>query len=930
MAMSASTVGRDSEIASISAFLDVLGPEFGSVVIEGEIGVGKTVLWLEAVRAAKARSCRVLSCRPAEAEVDIAFAGLLDLLGPVADEAAAELPPPQRDALDIALLRRCADVAVEPGAVAVAVAGALRALTRAGPLALAIDDLQWLDAATSWALRFALRRLDAEPIVVLVAQRAGSRPYWLIDHPRTQRLLLGPLSLGATYQLIRARLGSALPRPVLTRVHKSSGGNPLFALELARALIEREPDVRNTGHLPVSKRLADLLGDRLMPLTASTRRLLLVAAAMGSATLPQLRAVVGAGADADLETAERAGILDSDSGSVRFTHPLLAAVVYDRATAAEKRAIHRTIANGLADPVERARHLALSACEPDGDIAAALDEAAIGAARRGATDTAAWMGEQALMLTVPGERAATLRRAVAAGSLALASGDRSRARTLFERAVAGAPPGNSRAEALLRLAEVSDPLGSGLMACDRALAEAGIDAGLRSHIHRTRGTIAYFLGDVPAAEEHARTAVELAGHSGDTKALGAALAELGHWTYCGGGGVRRDLFERAILLDDSAGALAPRSHLAKVLMDNDSLEEARDLLQRLLDTAMECGDLHAVSAHLFHLAELELWAANWRLAIEHAEESLQLRQHIDQPSAPLYVKAMAQACSGLLDEARRLAEAGRAEAERTDDVVFRMQNLHVLGFIELTLGRSADALVHLGQASELLRPRWSNEFGDCHFVPDTIEALVGTGDLVQADELTCWMEQVGHRTDRAWTLATAARSRALVSAAGNDLAAADAAIDTALCTHEQLAMPFELARTLMVQGVLRRRMKRRAAARESLEQSLAVFERLGSAPWAARVRAEIARLGVRTEAQTGLTPVEQCIAALLAEGRTNREIAATLSLSAKTVEANLSRAYRKFGVTSRAALVARLADPGLPATAQPRRESPDYATPPHA
>lgn len=908
--MSASSVGRDSEIASISAFLDALRSGFGSVVIEGEIGVGKTMLWQEAVDAAQARSYRILVCRPAEAEVNIAFAGLVDLLGPVADEAMAELPRPQAVALDMALLRRCADVDIEPGAVAVAVCGALRTLAGAGPLAVAIDDLHWLDGPTSRALRFALRRLDVEPVRVLVTQRPGSRPYWLLDHPRTQRLQLGPLSLGATYQLIRSRLGVALPRPTLVRVHRTSGGNPLFALELARALIEREPEAGSAGQLPVPARLGDLLGERLMHIGVRVRRLLLTTAAMGPANLPQLRTVIGASADADLESAERAGILDSRSGSVRFTHPLLAAVVYDRATPAERRAIHRAIADTSTDPEERARHLALSACEPDSDVATALDEAAIRAARRGATDTAAWMAEQALALSPPLERPITLQRAMAAGSFALASGDRARARTLFETVAADAPQGSARAEALLRLAEVSDPLGSGLSACDRALAQPGTSAALRSHLHRTRGAIAYFLGDVPAAEEHARIAVELAEQVGDRKALGAALAELGHWTYCGGGGVRRDLFERAIALDDSVGALAPRSHLAKVLMDNDGLDEARQLRQRLLATAMECGDLHAASAHLFHLAELELWAANWSVAIDHADESLQLRQHVDRPSAPLYVKAMAQACLGRIDEAWRQAEIGRDQAERADDVVFRMQNLHVLGFVELMRGRGAAALVHLGQATELLRPRWSNEFGDCHFVPDTIEALVGVGDLARADDLTSWMEDVGNRTGRAWTLASAARSRALVLAARNDLAGAAASMDDALRAHQRLPMPFELGRTLLLCGVLRRRMRRRAAARESLEQSLAIFEQVGSALWAAKARAEIARLGVRTEAQAGLTPVEQRIAALVADGRTNREIAAAMSLSEKTVEANLSRMYRKLGVKSRAGLAAQFADLG--------------------
>jgi DNA-binding CsgD family transcriptional regulator len=903
-----STVGRDSELASISAFLDEPRTGLASLLIEGDVGIGKTALWHESVRAARARSYRVLACRPAEAETGIPFAGLLDLLGSVADEMTAELPEPQRIALDKALLRGSAEAAVEQGAVAVAVTGTLRALARAGALALAVDDLQWLDLPTRRALEFALRRLDTEPIVVIVTQRIGSSPHWFLDHHATVRLRVTPLSLGAIYQLVHAKLGVALARPMLVRVHETSGGNPFFALELGRALIERGGPVEVGGHLPISERLSDLLRERVERLNLRTRRLLLIAAAMGTSTVQDLRGAAGSHADKDIELAEKAGILDSRDGLVRFTHPLMAAAVYDHASGAERRAIHRVIADKLPEPEERARHLALGASGPDEEVAAALDEAAGNAARRGATDAAARLAEQALALSPAGERTRIFGRAMSAATLALAAGDRPRARSLFECAVADASQGRDRAVALLGLAEVSDPLGHGLALCDRALDEACTDTSLSSRIHRTRGAIAYFLGDVPAAERHAQLGVELAKRSDDPKAFGMALAELGHWTYCGGGGVRRDLFDQAIALDASPGALSPRSHLAKVLMDNDGLDEARDLLVRLLSESMEHGDLHAASTHLFHLAELELWAANWVLAIGYADESLQLRQHIEQPSAPLYVKAMAQACLGLLDGARRQAEAGREEAERAEDVVFSMQNLHVLGFIELTLGNHEAAHAHLGQATDLLRPRWNKEFGDCHLVPDTIEALAAMGNLVRADDLTAWMEEVGRRTGRAWTLATGARSRALLQAARNDLEGADAALQNGLRAHKRLTMPFELGRTLLARGVLRRRMKQRAAARETLEESLDIFERLGSPLWAERSRAEIARIGVRTEAQTQLTPIEQRIAALVAGGHTNREIAAALFLSPKTVEANLSRTYRKLGIRSRAGLAARLAD----------------------
>jgi tetratricopeptide (TPR) repeat protein len=173
------------------------------------------------------------------------------------------------------------------------------------------------------------------------------------------------------------------------------------------------------------------------------------------------------------------------------------------------------------------------------------------------------------------------------------------------------------------------------------------------------------------------------------------------------------------------------------------------LLTLLLDETMETGDLYSASTHLFHLAELDVWAGDWPSAIEHAEESLQLRQHLDQAGAPLYVEATARACLGDVDRARRVAEAGLAEARRAEDVVFCMQNLHVLGFVELSLGNHEAAQARLGEATDLMRPRWHREFGDCHMVPDEIEALVALGDLARAEDLAALMDEVARATQRA-------------------------------------------------------------------------------------------------------------------------------------------------------------------------------------
>lgn len=897
-------VGRDAEQASIETFLEQPSAGDAVLLLEGDVGIGKTTMWQEVVRLARERSHRVLVCRPAVNEPRMAYSGLIDLLANVVDEATTALPPPQRKALNVALLRQPADEPVEGGAVAVALTGTLRCLAGAGPLVLAVDDFQWLDGPSQRVLGFALRRRGTAPIRMIATQRLRAAPENVFDAIATMRLHLVPLSMASTYQLVHVKLGVALPRPALVRIHETSGGNPFFALELARGLIERG-DKSMIGLLPVSQRLSDLLSQRLASFEGESRQMLLVAAALGTSSVHDLEVAAGFDIEKHLSLAEQAGVLDSGDGLVSFTHPLLAAAIYDGASSADRRAIHRDLATKVVGPEAHAAHLALSTTEPDEDVAAALVAGARSAARRGATDVAARIAERAVELT-PGPTLAS-RRAMDAGRYAMAAGDRSRARFLFEQALKNAGPGPDRAEALLFLAKVAQPLSDGLALCDQALREARGTPAISSHIHRTRGAIAYFLGDVPSAERDAQLAVELAEQGGDPPALGMALAEWGHWIFCGGDGIRRDLFDRAIALDASAEAQSPRSHIAKVLMDGDALEEARSRLLELLDEAMRNGMVHSSTTHHVHLGELELWSGNWELAIQHAEESLQLGEHTDRPSAPLYVKAMAHACYGNIREANRLARLGLEEAERSEDVVYAMQNLHVLGFAQLSLGKHELALGYLGRATQLLRPRWNKEFGDCHVVPDEIEAALSCGDLDRAEDLTMWMENISQR-GRAWTRATAARSRALVQSARHDLQSARVAIEEALLAHESLLMPFELARTHLVHGVILRRMKRRAAAREALEQALALCNHVGAALWTAKAEQEIARLGVRDVAQTQLTPVEERIAVLVTEGRKNREIATALSISAKTVEANLTRIYRKLSIRSRAELAVRTTD----------------------
>jgi DNA-binding CsgD family transcriptional regulator len=914
----AQLIGREAELEVIRSVLDRPAGE-ASLRIVGAPGSGKTTLWQTAVDGARSLGWTVLAARPSQAEARLSFVGLMDLIGPIAEPSIAGLPAPQREAITAALLRAAPASVPGTGAIAVALLGVVRDLAaRNGRLLVAIDDLQWLDQSSLRALEFALRRVGDAPIAVAFTHRPDDRAAnalaSAIGPDRFRTIQVGPLSVAAVYQLIRLRTGRSLPRAQLLRLHNMSAGNPMYALELAGALAGIDDVVGPHDTLPVPTRLTDLVRDRLRRLPARTRAALLLAAAMPAPTVSAIRDAHAPGAasrlEGDLQAAESAGVIEVVRGLVRFAHPLLASVIYEDAGAPARRRAHAALAAHSAVREERARHLALAALGPDEAVAAALDEAVDDLVRRGATDAASELAERSVALTPAGDSVSLAKRAARAGSLAAIVGDHARARERLEVAVEGLPAGPERASVLLELADLTAPLGDGLTLCDRALHDAGGDPVLRSRVHRARGAIAYGLGRVQLAEQEAALAVELAEAGDDPEVTGAAIGDLAHWMFCAGRGIRRELFERAIALNASAAVAAPRRHLAKVLMDDGRLAEARPMLEELLAASVRIGDLRSAAVHLLHLGELEVWAGNWPAAIERAEESLLIRQHTNQPGAPLYAKAMALACLGQLEQAHEVGSTGLAEAERGGDLVAEMQNLHALGFAALSVGDYGTAQPLLARATELHRPRWQNEFGDNHCVPDDIEASLGMGDLDRARDLVDWMERVASTTGRAWTSAMAARSRGLVLATEGRLDEAQHALTEALAHHERMEMPIAHGRTLLIAGTLLRRRRERARAAELLGQARAMFGALGARLWVERTTAEIERLGVRSVAQRGLTPVEADIARLVASGLTNREIADRVFLSPKTVEANLSRIYRKLDVRSRAELVASLVSAG--------------------
>src|ERR671930_350017 len=476
-ATAADLVGRERELAAIAEFLEV-DAAASAVVVEGEPGIGKTTVWEAAVAAASERGFQVLRARPGDTEAKLAFSGLTDLLGEALPSVLGELSEPQRRALRIALLlEEDRGTRLDRRAVAAGLLSALRALSSETPVVVAIDDAQWLDRSSAAALDYATRRMGELPVALLIARRLDRAPGFDLSLPpsRLLRVPVGPLDFVALNALLHARLGTVLPRPLLHRIHELSGGNPFFALELAR-----DPARVDPGHgLPPT--LDVLVRDRVSALPEAAQTALLVVAAASHPTAELVDRVTGT-RDA-LAAAEEAHIVVLDHEAVRFEHPLLASAAYGAASPARRRDVHRELARRGRDPEERARHLAAAAMGPDEKIALALEKGAAAARARGAPAAAAELSEQAARLTPTEDPGAARQRRADAGYFHFESGDSRKALTLLEEVVGELPPGAERAEGLIRLARVrsySDDLEAATNLFLQAAEEAGDDGLTRA------------------------------------------------------------------------------------------------------------------------------------------------------------------------------------------------------------------------------------------------------------------------------------------------------------------------------------------------------------------------------------------------------------------------------------------------------------------
>ena len=905
-------VGREQELDTLREFVTSSREGAGALVLEGEAGIGKTTLWLAGLEAARAHGLRVLVARPAAAERDLAYTGLGDLLDETVEEVLPALPAPRRRALEVALLLADADGrAPDPRGVAAGVLTALRALAEREPLLLAVDDVQWLDPSSASALEFALRRLGDADVSLLLARRRGepgSNPERALPTERIATLELAPLSLGATHRLLRGHLGRSFPRPTLVRVHELSGGNPFFALELARALERATIAPRPGEPLPVSETLEALVRDRLAALPERSRAVLVAAAAVAD---PTVKLLASAWPDAArlLQPALRADVLLLEGERIRFAHPLLASVLYEQTAAEERARLHARLAGLVADPVERARHLALAGAGPDVVVAGQLDDAAAAATARGAPIAAADLGELAVRATPPERSADRVRRLLRAAHDHLAAGVPDRARTLGRQALAESPAGRPRAEALFLLGRAEPNHERLVELLEQALADAGEAPELQADIHAWLAPHVRFSQGLEAAQAHARSALELAEQAGDVVGVARGLAALARLRFQAGEEDATTLARRSFELARRSGDVAAIDEAittrASCCLWVGRLDEARALLLKGLRAS--AGRDEALAAdRLWFLSLVELRAGNWDLAEDYAGRCREIAVMLDENEYMSFIpRSLLAAHRGDEDAARALAERGIRRANAAGVPFLAHSCRGVLGRLDLWAGDPASALAHLEPVYRDHQALGYREPGHAAAAPDLVEALLELGRVEDALAVLEPWEADAVRLRREWAVAHATRCRGLFAAARGEIDEAVRFLETAVERHEQVGDPFGCARALLALGVTRRRARRKRAAREAVEDALAGFERLGARRWAERARAELGRIGGRTR-EEGLTQAERRVAALVAEGRTNREVAAALFLSERTVESHLTHVYAKLGVRSRTQLARML------------------------
>jgi DNA-binding CsgD family transcriptional regulator len=883
-----------------------------AVVITGAPGIGKTSVWLA---AADFWPAGVVLRTTGVAGGQAAFSNLADLLDPVAGRVLPGLPGPQAAALRAALGLAAADGPLGETVLERAVVGALGGLAQCG-VVVAVDDEQWVDADTGRLLAAAAVRLGDVRVRWLVAVRSGHADEGLarvLGHElgeRVTRVDLAGLDEAALSELILGRFPARWSPGVLRQVVALAAGSPYAAVELARETVARGGHEGTAVHLPstLSGSLRNRL-DRLGPATLAVVQ----AAALAAAPTRGLLGAVAGGKTGDLvDAAVEAGVLEAvpPDPVLRFSHPLLREAAEAMLSGPARRRLHRVIGAAVQDPDEAAWQLARGAEEPDEALAGRVEEAAQHAAARGAAARAAALARSAAELTPDPDSPDAWRRRIMWLERLDVAGEFDQVRRLGEKWALDVPLSwRGQLTAVRAEAEIDMEY-----AC-RLYTEAFEDLAGRDPARAVRvGTwmcvqLGLFMGQLDEARSRTAAVITQSRAAGDPVLVRNALALDGLLASMAGEVGAADRLRQAVRLPGFADTpfpiQAPEMSLARWYLWRGELDPARDLLNAVIAVSERHGsDASAAQARII-LTEVEWRAGRWDAGAAHAAAvARRSRETRDaQPGTAAYVVSLIEAGRGSIDQARGRAATGVEQAEAQHDGVFAALCRWVLGLLELSADDPVAALGWLDPVADMLQAAGIGEPGRYPFTPDLIEAWAATGQLDRAAGRLAWLQDAARRLDHPWARITAGRAEAALLLARRDPAAAAAAVAAVIPEARQRKLPFELGRCLLVLGTAQRKARRRRDAAASLDEAIAVFAGLGAVRWQALAAAQRARLAPGPD--QALTATERRIAGLVAAGQTNPQIAAALYISVKTVEANLTRIYRKLGLRGRVDLARR-------------------------
>ena len=913
-------IGRD---ALLEEARSALHPHAG-VLFTGPTGIGKsTLLHLLAQEFVDAGGL-VLRCTASADDSSLPHAALVDLLRPVPDGLYARLPDRQQQALDSALLR-----GHDPGTrldrltLQVAFAGLLELIGRDAPLLLVVDGLQHLDRPSADVLAYVARRAPELQVTVAAAASADA-PLGLLPRSSVE-LTVPPLADDAITGIL-ARDRPTAHSTAHPSVHPSAhpfgdparlrgilrlaAGNPLYARELGAA------PAGDDGRPTVPQRLRDLVLQPAADLPPAARSALLLVATAERAGLGLLRAAGVADPVADLAAAEQRGLVAvAADGDVRLSHPLLAAALYAEAGTGARLAAHAALAAALQDPVGRARHLALARPYEDRQTADALAEAAATARARGDADTAYELAVLAVERTPSGCSEERHQRLLAAAAHAADAGRHADARRAADRVLAEAPDATRRVQARLALLETAgQALEDTRDLIEGGLADAAGEPALQARLRFWSAIRELLGGRTEGAANEANLAVGLAVQGSDRDTQVDALGLLATVeSMRGRPATAENALASALRLAHTgeSGNLLRRKAL--VDLDADRVLQARRQISVLADLALGSGPggVEDSLATLVAQVRIQARAGECRQALATAERGTRLLDDTGLKSPlGLYAAALAETVGGDVSRATELAQAAVDGCAADGDRLFEVRALGVLGSARLLTGHvqgAAEAAEALQRARELGRFMGLADPDAVRRLSDLAEALVLLGEPEQARRALAEARGLAETWPQHWglgALATLDRADGLALAALGRTEEGVAALQTSAGRLRAVPLPLELARTLTGWGAVQRRARHRSSARAVLAEAEQLCLAHEAFPLLRRVQQEHERLspGERPGVASELTPSERRVADLVAGGATNREVAAALFVSVKTVEGTLSRVYRKLGVRSRTAL----------------------------